>query len=66
MKQFADSEAWRAKHRVTALYASFPTDEFETARRFYPRWTGRRDKVLAFPSGPSRAVPQTSCPVLFS
>ncbi|KAI0770450.1 CRAL/TRIO domain-containing protein [Fomes fomentarius] len=44
MKQFADSEAWRAKHRVSALYASFPTDEIETARRFYPRWTGRRDK----------------------
>ncbi len=45
MKQFADSEAWRAKHNVEALYASFPVDEFERARRFYPRWTGRRDKV---------------------
>ncbi|KAI0714077.1 CRAL/TRIO domain-containing protein [Cerioporus squamosus] len=44
MKQFADSEAWRAKHNVEALYASFPVDEFEGARRFYPRWTGRRDK----------------------
>ncbi|KAI0688840.1 CRAL/TRIO domain-containing protein [Earliella scabrosa] len=44
LKQFADSEAWRAKHRVPALHASFPTDEFETTRRFYPRWTGRRDK----------------------
>lgn len=45
MKQFADSETWRKKHNVDALYATFPIDEFEGARRFYPRWTGRRDKV---------------------
>ncbi|KAI0350345.1 CRAL/TRIO domain-containing protein [Trametes cingulata] len=44
MKQFADAEAWRKKHNVDALYATFPVDEFESARRFYPRWTGRRDK----------------------
>lgn len=44
-KQFADAEAWRAKHNVEALYATFPVDEFENTRRFYPRWTGRRDKV---------------------
>ncbi|KAI9064652.1 CRAL/TRIO domain-containing protein [Trametes sanguinea] len=43
-KQFADAEAWRKKHNVDALYATFPVDEFESARRFYPRWTGRRDK----------------------
>ncbi|OSD02423.1 CRAL/TRIO domain-containing protein [Trametes coccinea BRFM310] len=43
-KQFADAEAWRKKHNVDALYATFPADEFESARRFYPRWTGRRDK----------------------
>ncbi|KAI0785194.1 CRAL/TRIO domain-containing protein [Abortiporus biennis] len=43
-KQFADAEAWRAKHNVDSLYASFPAEEFELARRFYPRWTGRRDK----------------------
>ncbi|TCD62426.1 hypothetical protein EIP91_006908 [Steccherinum ochraceum] len=43
-KQFADAEAWRKKHGVDALYATFPDDEFETAKRFYPRWTGRRDK----------------------
>lgn len=44
-KQFADSEAWRATHNVEDLYATFPIDEFENTRRFYPRWTGRRDKV---------------------
>ena len=27
------------------LYASFDSDELESAKRFYPRWTGRRDKV---------------------
>ncbi|KAI1793227.1 CRAL/TRIO domain-containing protein [Ganoderma leucocontextum] len=43
-KQFADAEAWRAKHTVETLYATFPVDEFENTRRFYPRWTGRRDK----------------------
>ncbi|PCH40318.1 CRAL/TRIO domain-containing protein [Wolfiporia cocos MD-104 SS10] len=43
-KQFQESEAWRAQHRVDALYATFDPAEFEDARRFYPRWTGRRDK----------------------
>lgn len=27
------------------LYATFDSDELESAKRFYPRWTGRRDKV---------------------
>lgn len=43
-KQFADAEAWRAKHNVDELYATFPVEEFEASKRFYPRWTGRRDK----------------------
>ncbi|GJE91794.1 Sec14p-like lipid-binding domain-containing protein [Phanerochaete sordida] len=43
-KQFADAEAWRAKNNVDELYATFPADEFEASKRFYPRWTGRRDK----------------------
>ncbi|EMD39747.1 hypothetical protein CERSUDRAFT_112035 [Gelatoporia subvermispora B] len=44
VKQFSDTEAWRRQHDVEALYASFPSDEFELSRRFYPRWTGRRDR----------------------
>ena len=44
-KQFADAEAWRVKHNVDELYSTFPVDELEDSRRFYPRWTGRRDKV---------------------
>jgi hypothetical protein len=30
---------------VNKLFANFDPVEFESARRFYPRWTGRRDKV---------------------
>ncbi|GBE85273.1 Sec14 cytosolic factor [Sparassis crispa] len=44
LRQFSDAHAWRAAHDVDRLYATFPPDEFESARRFYPRWTGRRDK----------------------
>ncbi|KAH9917953.1 CRAL/TRIO domain-containing protein [Fomitopsis serialis] len=44
LKQFQDAEAWRKQHRVDTLYATFDPDEFESTRKFYPRWTGRRDK----------------------
>ncbi|KAF9026093.1 CRAL/TRIO domain-containing protein [Hymenopellis radicata] len=43
-KQFADTEAWRKKHDVDKLYRTFPEHEFYSSKRFYPRWTGRRDK----------------------
>ncbi|KAJ3559314.1 hypothetical protein NM688_g423 [Phlebia brevispora] len=43
-KQFADAEAWRVKHGVDTLFSTFSVDEFESSKRFYPRWTGRRDK----------------------
>ncbi|KAJ6620717.1 CRAL/TRIO domain-containing protein [Mycena sp. CBHHK59/15] len=43
-KQLADAEAWRRKHDVNNLYATFDPVEMENSRRFYPRWTGRRDK----------------------
>ncbi|KAF8477977.1 CRAL-TRIO domain-containing protein, partial [Russula ochroleuca] len=43
-KQFAATEAWRRENRVLDLYATFDSDELESAKRFYPRWTGRRDK----------------------
>ncbi|KAI0051084.1 CRAL/TRIO domain-containing protein [Auriscalpium vulgare] len=42
--QFSATEEWRRKNDVVNLYATFPTDEFEHAKQFYPRWTGRRDK----------------------
>ncbi|KAG2365158.1 CRAL/TRIO domain-containing protein [Suillus spraguei] len=43
-KQFSDTEAWRKQHNVDELFRTFDTDEMESAKRFYPRWTGRRDK----------------------
>ncbi|KAK0240690.1 CRAL/TRIO domain-containing protein [Armillaria nabsnona] len=43
-KQFSDTEAWRKKHDVDRLFATFDDDEFELTKRFYPQWTGRRDK----------------------
>jgi hypothetical protein len=47
-KQFAATEAWRRKFDVPNLYATFDPDELESAKRFYPRWTGRRDRVGIF------------------
>ncbi|KAG6819667.1 hypothetical protein H0H93_009747 [Arthromyces matolae] len=43
-KQFSDAEKWRNEHDVGNLYTTFDPVEFEAAKRFYPRWTGRRDK----------------------
>ena len=43
--QFAATQQWRKDHDVDRLYLTFDVDEFEEAKRFYPRWTGRRDKV---------------------
>ncbi|KAH8114662.1 CRAL/TRIO domain-containing protein [Phellopilus nigrolimitatus] len=43
-KQFADRAAWEKEHDVYRLFANFPSDEFENSRRYYPRWTGRRDR----------------------
>ncbi|KAL0960843.1 hypothetical protein HGRIS_005859 [Hohenbuehelia grisea] len=43
-KQFSDTEGWRKQHGVDNLFASFDPKEFEDAKRFYPRWTGRRSK----------------------
>lgn len=49
LKQFQSAAAWRQKHDVENLYKSgFTVEEFEDAKRFYPRWTGRRDKVTHF------------------
>lgn len=56
-KQFADTSGWRAEHDVENLYASFDPDEMESAKRFYPRWTGRRDKVITLNSKPPVFIP---------
>ena len=48
-KQFAATEEWRKENDVDRLYATFDPEEFEAAKHFYPRWTGRRDKVRLSP-----------------
>lgn len=45
-QQFAATEAWRKEHGIDNLFKNFDADEMHSARRFYPRWTGRRDKVV--------------------
>ena len=45
LKQFSDTATWRKKNDVDNLFANFDPEEFESSRRFYPRWVGRRDKV---------------------
>ncbi len=44
-KQFSDAEKWRRKYNVDELYSKFPADEIESSKKFYPTWTGRRDRV---------------------
>ncbi|KAF8340268.1 CRAL-TRIO domain-containing protein [Cantharellus anzutake] len=44
MKQFTDEENWRRKYNVDELYLNFPVDEMEASKKFYPTWTGRRDR----------------------
>ncbi|KAF8208586.1 CRAL/TRIO domain-containing protein [Mycena galopus ATCC 62051] len=44
LKQFSDSDKWRREHDADNLFKTFDATEFENSRRFYPRWTGRRDK----------------------
>lgn len=49
LKQFSDSDKWRREHDVDNLFATFDSAELENGRRFYPRWTGRRDKASNIP-----------------
>jgi len=44
-RQFTDAENWRKKHDVHNLYHEMSAEIIENAKRFYPRWTGRRDKL---------------------
>lgn len=45
LQQFQSSSAWRHQTKVDEIFASMPVEEFEASRAFYPRWTGRRDKL---------------------
>ena len=45
LEQFERSSTWRQTYKVDSTYDSFPIDEFEASRAFYPRWNGRRDHL---------------------
>lgn len=42
--QFKDTEDWRQENELDNLYETIDVQEYETTRRLYPQWTGRRDK----------------------
>jgi len=60
-KQFAGTASWRMEHDVRNLYATFDPEEMESAKRFYPRWTGRRDKVFYETSSTSSQYTKHRC-----
>ncbi|KAJ6255893.1 hypothetical protein Dda_9352 [Drechslerella dactyloides] len=43
-RQFETTEKWRKNAAIDALYADFDASEFEETRKYYPQWTGRRDR----------------------
>lgn len=45
MKQLLATDEWRREKGVDQLYATIDIDEYEEAKNFCPKWTGRRDKV---------------------
>lgn len=42
--QFKDTEDWRRDNAIEKLYENIDIDSYESARRMYPQWTGRRDR----------------------
>jgi hypothetical protein len=46
-EMFDADVVWRKEHDADKLYAAFPEDEFEASKKYYPRFTGHRDKVSA-------------------
>ncbi|KAF3124306.1 hypothetical protein TWF225_001346 [Orbilia oligospora] len=43
-RQFETTEKWRKNGAVDQIYDTFDVKEFEETRKYYPQWTGRRDK----------------------
>ncbi|KAK2748941.1 hypothetical protein FQN57_007224 [Myotisia sp. PD_48] len=44
LDQFAATEKWRKENQIELLYENIDIDSYETSRRVYPQWTGRRDR----------------------
>lgn len=42
--QLKDTEDWRKENHIDALYETIDIEEYDTTRRLYPQWLGRRDK----------------------
>ncbi|TQS32408.1 hypothetical protein Golomagni_07274, partial [Golovinomyces magnicellulatus] len=42
--QFKETEDWRAANSLDLLYRTIDLDAYESSRRLYPQWTGRRDR----------------------
>ncbi|UZJ50741.1 hypothetical protein CBS101457_000061 [Exobasidium rhododendri] len=45
LKQFMDTDTWRRERNIDQVYREFPVNDLEAARMYYPRWTGRRDRL---------------------
>ncbi|KAI9736392.1 MAG: hypothetical protein M1818_006125 [Claussenomyces sp. TS43310] len=44
LKQFKDTEDWRAANQIDILYETIDVDDYDATRVLYPQWTGRRDR----------------------
>ncbi|KAL2204677.1 CRAL/TRIO domain-containing protein [Sarocladium strictum] len=44
LTQFSETEAWRKANDIDVLYHTIDVDAYESSRRLYPQWTGRRDR----------------------
>lgn len=44
-KQFMDTHQWRKDFKTYDVYKSFPGQQLYESKEYYPRWTGRRDKM---------------------
>ncbi|KAK6345760.1 hypothetical protein TWF718_007667 [Orbilia javanica] len=44
LRQFETTEKWRKDGAINEIYDGFDVKEFEETRKYYPQWTGRRDK----------------------
>ncbi|KAK6504537.1 hypothetical protein TWF481_006478 [Arthrobotrys musiformis] len=44
LRQFETTDRWRKGGAVDDIYNDFDVKEFEETRKYYPQWTGRRDK----------------------
>ena len=49
VKQYTDFLAWRDDKGVDEAYENYDVEEFETLRRLYPMFVGRRDLVRPIP-----------------